>query len=281
MTRYSSGAFCRYNGVSAARSSSQPTRRLEHLAGHDQRPEPRRCPLERLVSRGERRRLDRLALELQLDPGAGEQLSHVRLVAPQQRRLGDGWGRGHEGAHRLEERPHLAVRRPGGDAEPATGAEHTRHLGGRDRMPGREHASEGGEHDVEACVGAGQLLGVALDPVQLDPGVGSRLPTGLEQLRCEVEPGHTGTGLGGPDRCVAGAAGDIEHVVSGRYPGCRDNPGPTSHSCRRAISGKSPAAQVARAPCLSRASSVVAVAFIGLAPLVACAEASIAAAPPA
>ncbi len=81
-------------------------------------------------------------------------------------------------------------------------------------MTRREHHPERREDDVEALVGERQRLGVPLDPVDRRPGFGGQPATRLEQLGGEVESDDTGTGAGGPQRRVPGAARDIEHVLA-------------------------------------------------------------------
>jgi hypothetical protein len=78
---------------------------------------------------------------------------------------------------------------------------------------GREHRAEGGDHAVEARVGERKLLGVALDPLDLDARVGG-VPAGvLEQLRRHVEPDDLHAAERGRDRDVASAArADVEEV---------------------------------------------------------------------
>jgi len=76
------------------------------------------------------------------------------------------------------------------------------------------------EHTVEAAVLERQVLGVALHPLDLDARLRGSLARPDEQLGREVERGHACAQPGGPDRDVAGAGGDVEHLHSGldRYP---------------------------------------------------------------
>ncbi len=64
---------------------------------------------------------------------------------------------------------------------------------------------------VEHSVVEGKLLGVALDPLDLDPLAGRLLASLFEQLRGKVEPGHLRPRARGRNRRVAGAAGHVEH----------------------------------------------------------------------
>ena len=63
---------------------------------------------------------------------------------------------------------------------------------------------------VEAVVVERQLLGVALDPFDLDAGLGGWRAR-LEQLGGDVEAGDLAAGAARRDRGVAGAAGDVEN----------------------------------------------------------------------
>ena len=83
----------------------------------------------------------------------------------------------------------------------------------------------------------GSALGVALDPLDLDARLAAQPPALREQLGRQVDADHPPAGLRGPDRGVAGAAGDIEHVLARRDADAAHNPSPSGHSCRRAIAG--------------------------------------------
>ena len=56
-------------------------------------------------------------------------------------------------------------------------------------MVRREHRADAGHDHVEAVVGERQRLGVALDPVQLDPPLGGDPAADLEQLGRQVRGG--------------------------------------------------------------------------------------------
>ena len=77
-----------------------------------------------------------------------------------------------------------------------------------------------GEHAVEARVGERQRLGVALDPG--DAAVARARAGDVEQVGHEVEAGDVGAELGGAQRDVAGAGGDVEHGVAGLDAGERE-----------------------------------------------------------
>ena len=88
-----------------------------------------------------------------------------------------------------------------------------------------EHRPDRGHDHVERFVVEGQVLGVGLDPFELD-ALGSRSGAArLEQLRGQVASGHLGARLGRRDRSVAGAGGDIEHLHAGADPRSLDEPG--------------------------------------------------------
>jgi hypothetical protein len=86
---------------------------------------------------------------------------------------------------------------------------------------GGEHDADGRDGDVEAVVREGQLLGGGLDEVHVQPLSGRPLPCDVEQLGHVVDSGRPGTHPGGSDRGMAGAGGDVEHVLSGRDPRAR------------------------------------------------------------
>jgi hypothetical protein len=77
---------------------------------------------------------------------------------------------------------------------------------------GGEHVAEGGKRAVEARVPEGQVLSVALDPVDLHPLL-RRPPAGdLQQLGLEVEPGHASAFANRGEGGVSSAARDVEHI---------------------------------------------------------------------
>ena len=79
------------------------------------------------------------------------------------------------------------------------------------------------EDAVERVVGERKLLGVRLDPFDLDPGRRGLPPPAFEQLGNEIEPGHLGAGARCGKRGVAGAASDVEHVHAARDGGAVDD----------------------------------------------------------
>ncbi len=81
-------------------------------------------------------------------------------------------------------------------------------------MTGGELHAEGGQDAIEARVLEREGLGVTFDPVDADSLCGGPLAGGPEGLGREVEPGHLRPGERRPDRDVAGAGRDVEHVAA-------------------------------------------------------------------
>ena len=96
------------------------------------------------------------------------------------------------------------------------GRHDARQLRGDDLVARRELDAEHRQHAVEALVVEGQVLGVALDPVDRDAVPRRRGGGGLEQLGREVEADDLRSGGGGRHGDVAGAGRDVEHVVARR-----------------------------------------------------------------
>ena len=134
--------------------------------------------------------VDRRPLDVQLDAGPLEEL-RTCLSLPQ--RIG-GWkpsgGGGRCFAIGHEHLPDIALGRPGRDDHAPARLQYPDDLLGLGALVRHEHAAEHREDDVEAAVVEGQLLGVALDPLDLDPRLGGSGLAGLEQRRREVDAGH-------------------------------------------------------------------------------------------
>ena len=173
--------------------------------------------LEHPVGVGLDRVIDPLDLAT-LEIAVAEQCAHVVLRAPQQRRARAGrrrveLGRGAEHA------PDRSLRRPAADADRAVSARHALQLGRGALVVGGEHVAEGGEHAVEAIVLEGQLLRVALDPLDLHAGR-ARLLTGEgQQVGLEVESRNARTRPDGGVGGVPGAAGHVEHIHARLHAG--------------------------------------------------------------
>ena len=104
-----------------------------------------------------------------------EQLAHVRLVAPQRRRLRTGRRRRRVGLHGREHPADEALRRPAEQADPATGAYDAHQLVGGVLVPRREHHADARDRRVELAVVVRQRLGVVGAPVQVEAlGLGGR-----------------------------------------------------------------------------------------------------------
>jgi hypothetical protein len=75
------------------------------------------------------------------------------------------------------------------------------------------HHTERRQHHVEALVLERQLLGVPLDPLDLDSGLGGQRATGNKQLRRQVHPDHPASCRRGPERGIPRAACDVQDVL--------------------------------------------------------------------
>jgi hypothetical protein len=90
-------------------------------------------------------------------------------------------------------------------------------------MAGREHVAERREDSVEGPVLERELLGVPLDPPDVDAHLGGLPASVLQELGDEVEPRHAGAAGGRGDRGVAGPASDVEDRHPFLDPGARDD----------------------------------------------------------
>ncbi len=118
------------------------------------------------------------------------------------------------GDHR-EEAAYRTVRNPVGHPDPAAGLAGAQQLGRGLLLFGREHRAEDRDHDVELALAEGQVGGVALDELDIEPLGRCALAPALEQGRDEVDshrvaPGPPRRG----QRAVAAAAGDVEHPLA-------------------------------------------------------------------
>ena len=81
-------------------------------------------------------------------------------------------------------------------------------------MARRKHVTEGREDAIERPVLEGELLGVTLDPLELETlalGLGTPL---FQQLRRQVETGHAPACPSGGHGGVARAAGHVEDALT-------------------------------------------------------------------
>ena len=100
----------------------------------------------------------------------------------------------------------MTMRPPGpGDAH---------HLARRIVRARREHRAEHGEDEVEARIGQiGEVGGVALLEAEVRQAGGpGAVVAGGDEIRGDVDAGHSGAGTGGGKRGGAVAAAEIEHV---------------------------------------------------------------------
>ncbi len=180
----------------ALRGDGGPVTRLEVL-GEVMRPR----------EGGDRQRLS--PERVQVDAVA-EELAHVLLAAPQRRRLRAGRRRRGERAHGAEQRADLALGRPAQEPDPPARRAHAHELVRDGLVVRREHRTDRRHHDVVGLVRERQVLGIGLDPLELDArDLGAAAP-GLEQLGRQVAGGHARAALRRRDRGVAGAGGDVE-----------------------------------------------------------------------
>jgi hypothetical protein len=148
------------------------------------------------------------------------------LAAPERGRLGAGRGRGHVRLHRREQPTEHALGRPVEQRDLAAWTADAHELVGCLLVVRSEHHADRRHHDVERCVGERQMLGVGLRPVERESGlVGAGAP-GLEQLGGQVARDDAGAALGGMQRRVAGAGGDVEHLLAGGDAGGIDETRP-------------------------------------------------------
>ena len=73
----------------------------------------------------------------------------------------------------------------------------------------------------------GRLLGVGLDPVELEPGGVRAAAARVQQFGCQIARGHLRPGAGGGQRGIAGAGGDVEHAYVGPMPAAATSLGPS------------------------------------------------------
>ena len=158
------------------------------------------------VSLGRAHRRDRVA----------EQVAQVVLPSPQQGR-GDSGRRRHVGADGAEHLADEAVRCPGRQPEGAAGPGGSHHLVRGLLVVGREHGSVDRHGCVEGRVLHREVLGVALDELDVDALGGHPDPAVGDELRHVVDAQRRSAGPGGGDGGVAVAAGDVEHPPAGPH----------------------------------------------------------------
>src|SRR5215211_7908620 len=156
------------------------------------------------------------ALELELETVAREQLAHVVLVAPEWRRGRERRWRRHVLAEDAEHAPDQALRRPVHCTDRAAAAAHAHQLVCRDLVARGELDAEHRQNAIERGVRERQRLAVALDEGDLEPRVQRSRARHVEQLGREVEADDARPAPRRAQRDVAGAGGDVEHVVLAR-----------------------------------------------------------------
>jgi hypothetical protein len=103
-------------------------------------------------------------------------------------------------------------------ADRAARPAHAHQLVGDRPMVGREDRADRGGHHVELAVGERQRLGVGVHPLELHASCVRLAAARLEVLRREVRRDDLCPRLGGADRDVPGAGGDVEHPLAGGDP---------------------------------------------------------------
>ena len=151
--------------------------------------------------------------------------------------------------HDLEHLADEAVGRPRREPDAAARARDARQLGRGLLVVGREHGAEDRERGVEGRVRHRDVLGVALDQVDVEAlGLGAA-PAAVEQRGHVVDADDVAAVAGRGDRRVAAAAGDVEDAPAGlRVDGVEERVGDGLD--QRAIAWKSPLAHIACWRCL-------------------------------
>ena len=104
---------------------------------------------------------------------------------------------------------------PVGHPDPAAGLADAQQLGRGLLLVGREHRAEDRGDDVELAVAEGEVRGVALDELDVEPLGRCALAAALEQGRDEVDAHHVAPRAPRRrDRAVAAAAGDVENPLA-------------------------------------------------------------------
>ena len=124
-------------------------------------------------------------------------------------------GGGHVPTGHPEHLADEAIRGPVRQPDLAAWPTNSQELGGRLLLVGGEHGPEGGEDDVEAGVGEGNVLGIALGEGDLQPLGGGALPPALQQCRDVVDGGDLAEAAGGGQRRVAVSSGHVEDPLAG------------------------------------------------------------------
>ena len=146
------------------------------------------------------------------------------FAAPEWRSLGAGRRGRRERLHRPEEGAEHAVRRPAEQADRPTGTTDAHELVGGLLMVRGEHDADRRHDDVVRLVRERQLLGVRLDPLELETLGLRELPAGLEQARGQVAGRDGGAPASSRKRRVAGPGRDVEHAHARADPARIDEP---------------------------------------------------------
>jgi hypothetical protein len=151
-----------------------------------------------------------------------EQFLEVLLRTPQRWRRGPRRRRRRERLHRCEQIAEHAFGCPTQQRDLPARSAHAHQLVGCSLVMRCEHHADRGHDDVEVLVGERQVLGVALDPLELQPHRLGALLAGLEQTRCQITRDDGCPPLCRRDGSVAGAGSDIEYAVALGDPRCLD-----------------------------------------------------------
>ena len=141
------------------------------------------------------------------------------LAAPQRRRLRAGRRRRRERLHRPEQVAEHALRRPAQQRDRPAGPAHPYQLVRRSLVVRREHHADRRHDDVVGLVLEGQVLGVGLDPVDVETVSLGAFRARCQQIGRQVAGRHAGAALGGRDGRIARARRHVEHAQAGADPG--------------------------------------------------------------
>src|ERR1700722_9349747 len=157
--------------------------RLEHDARADERTEVR-CVLPDGIIDGLEAELDDLAFDRWLGADCAKDFVDVSWDPPQRRGLHAWRRRRHERPGQCEQLAHEAVVDPGRHRDPSSGSADADKLAGCSLVIGREHRPERRGHAIEAGALKRQLLGIALDPLDVNAGLVGTSGRAFEKLWC-------------------------------------------------------------------------------------------------
>src|SRR5205814_2797111 len=104
--------------------------------------------------------------------------------------------------------------RRGGEGNGSARLQDPKHLSDRSVGPWREDVPELTQHHIVGVIGEGKLLHVALAPFDVHAGNPRVLASAFEELRRQVQAGHSGSHTGSSDSHHSGAARYVQHPLS-------------------------------------------------------------------